>query len=153
MSIRMILAASAVLAFGAPAFAQDAPVAPPAAPAVDAEAQAAFEARGEAFEAAIEAMTREMQVAATAAGGDTAKANADLDAIAVRYQPQADAFADDLDGFLASQLPSMPAEAQAQMAQMGPMLRARITGIPAETKAKVLQAAAAQVPAPPATPQ
>ena len=143
MSIRMILAASAVLAFGAPAFAQDAPPAPPAAPAIDAAAQAAFEAKGEAFEAAVGQMTSEMQAAATAAGADTAKANADLDAIAARYQPLADAFADDLEAFIASQLPAMPAEAQAQMAQMGPMMRARITGVPAATKAGVLQAAAA----------
>lgn len=138
MSIRMILAASALLAFGAPAFAQDAPPAPPAAPAVDAAAQAAFEAKGEAFEAAVEEMTREMQAAATAAAGDTAKANADLDAIAARFQPRADAFANELDAFLASQLPAMPPEVQAQMAQMGPMLRAQITGIPTATKAGVL---------------
>lgn len=153
MSIRMMLAVSAVLAFAAPAFAQEAPAAPPAAPAIDAGAQAAFEARGHAFEAAVETMTREMQAAATAAAGDTAKANSDLDAIAARYQPQADAFADELEAFLATQLPSMPAEAQAQMAQMGPMLRAGITGIPATTKAEILQAAAAPAPAASATPQ
>ncbi|MEJ6789449.1 translation initiation factor IF-2 [Brevundimonas sp. BR2-1] len=153
MPIRLVLAASAALAFAAPALAQVPPGAPPApAPeAAAAEAEAAFEAKGEAFEAAIESMTREMQAAATAAGADTAKANADLDAIAARYQPQADAFADDLEAFIASQLPSMPAEAQAQMAQMGPMLRGQITGVPAATKARVLQAAASA--AAPATPQ
>lgn len=152
MSIRMILAASAVLAFGAPAFAQDAPPAPSAAPAIDPAAQAAFEAKGQAFEAAIEEMAREMQTAATAAGGDTVKANADLDAIAARYQPQADAFADDLEAFITSQLPAMPPEAQTQMAQMGPALRAQITGVPATTKARILQSVAAPAPAP-ATPQ
>ncbi|WP_332657593.1 translation initiation factor IF-2 [Brevundimonas sp.] len=149
MSIRMILAASAVLAFAAPALAQDAPPAPPAAPAIDPAAQAAFEAKGEAFEAAVEQMTREMQAAATAAGADTARANTDLDAIAARYQPVADAFANDLEAFVASQLPAMPAEAQAQMAQMGPMLRAQITGVPAATKAGILQAQAAPAPAAP----
>ncbi|RZJ05600.1 MAG: translation initiation factor IF-2 [Brevundimonas sp.] len=148
MSIRMILAASAVLALGAPAFAQEAAPAPPLAPAIDPEARAAFEAKGRAFEAAVEAMTRDMQTALTAAGGDTAKAHADLDAIATAFQPQADAFADELDAFLIAQRPSMPPETQAQMAQMGPALQAQIRGIPAAAKTGVLQAAAAA-----ATPQ
>ena len=96
-------------------------------------------------------MQGEMQTALTAAGADQARANADLDAIAVRYQPQAEAFATELDAFITSQMPVMPPEAQAQMAQMGPMLRAQITGAPATIKAGLLQAAAAA--AAPSTPQ
>lgn len=151
MSLRTALAAAAVLAFAAPAFAQEASAPAPApAAAQDAEAaEAAFEAKGQAFEAAVEAMTQEMQAAATAANGDTVKAGADLDVIAARYQPRADAFADELEAFIASQLPSMPAEAQAQMAQMGPMLRGQITGVPATAKAKVLEAMAAPAAAAP----
>lgn len=143
MSLRMILAASAFLAFAAPAFAQGAPVAPPAAPAIDPVAQAAFEARGEAFEAEMDRMQGEMQTAFTAAAGDRDKANADLDAIAARYQPQADAFAGEVEAFLASQISSMPAEAQAEMAQMGPTIRAQVSGIPAMVKARTLEGAAA----------
>lgn len=153
MSIRIVLAATAALAFATPVLAQQAPASPPAASAdaddADDGAEAAFEAKGEAFEAAMTAMQTEMQTAVTAAGGDQAKANADLDAIVAKYQPQADAFADDLDAFITSQLPSMPEEAQQQVAQMGPMMRAQITGAPAQMKAAALAAAAAPATATP----
>lgn len=141
MSLRIALAAAA-LAFAAPAFAQEAPAADPAAAAA-AEAEAAFEARAEAFQQAMGTMQGEMQTALRAAGADHARASVDLDAIAARYQPQAEAFAAELDAFVTSQLSVMPPEAQAQMAQMGPMLRARITGAPATIKAGLLQAAGA----------
>lgn len=150
MSLRTALAAAAVLALASPVFAQEAPAADPAAAAA-AQAEAAFEARAEAFQQAMGAMQGEMQAALTAAGSDRAKANADMDAIAARYQPQADAFANELDAFITSQLPVMPPEAQAQMAQMGPMLRGQITGAPATIKAGLIQQAAAA--AAPAAPQ
>ena len=86
-------------------------------------------------------MTSEMQAAATAASGDQAKASADLDAIAARYQPEADAFAETLKGFIASQMASLPPEAQAQAAMAGPMIDAQVRGIPAQAKAEVLAAA------------
>ena len=101
MSVRIALAASVVLAFAAPAFAQDAPAAPPAATA-EADAEAAFEAKGEAFGARMEEMGAEMQAAVTAAGGDQAKATPALDAIVAKYQPEADAFAVELEAFIAS---------------------------------------------------
>lgn len=140
MSLRTALTAAAILAFATPAFAQQAPVADPTAAA--AQAEAAFEARAEVFQQAMGTMQEEMQTALTAAGADQVKVNTDLDAIAARYQPQADAFAAELDAFITSQLPVMPAEAQTQMAQMGPMLRTQITGAPATIKAGLLQAAA-----------
>ena len=142
MSLRTALVAAAVLALATPALAQNAAPADPAAAAA-AQAEAAFEARAEAFQQAMSTMQGEMQTALTAAGADRARASADMDAIAARYQPQADAFATELDAFITSQLPVMPPEAQAQMAQMGPMLRAQITGAPATITAGVLQAAAA----------
>ena len=145
MSLRTALAAAAVLAFATPVFAQTAPAADPVAEAAGAEA--AFEARAEAFQQALGIMQEEMQTALTAAGADQIKANADLDAIAARYQPQADAFANELDAFITSQLPVMPPEAQAQMTQMAPALRAQITGSPATIKAGVIQEAAAAAPA------
>ncbi|GLS02115.1 hypothetical protein GCM10007859_21360 [Brevundimonas denitrificans] len=147
MSLRIALAAAAVLAFSAPAFAQDAPTADPAVAAA-AQAEAAFEAKAQAFQQAMVAMQGEMQTALTAAGADQARANADMDAIAARYQPQAEAFANELDAFITSQLPVMPPEGQAQMAQMGPMLRGQIMGAPATIKAGLLQAAAAGAAAP-----
>ena len=147
MSLRTALAAAAVLALATPVFAQDAPAAGPAATA-QADTEAAFEAKGQAFQQAMATMRGEMQAAFTAAAGDQTKANADMDAIAARYQPQADAFATELDAFITSQLPVMPPEAQAQMAQMGPMIRAQIVGAPATIKAGVIQEAAAAAAAP-----
>ncbi len=147
MSLRTALAAAAVLALATPAFAQDAPAADPVAAAA-AQAEAAFEARAEAFQQAMRAMQGEMQTALTAAGTDQVKANTDMDAIAARYQPQADAFAAELDAFITSQLPVMPPEEQAQMAQMGPMLRGQITGAPVSIKAGLIQAAAAAAASP-----
>lgn len=142
LRIALALAAAAVLALATPVVAQDAPAADPAVAAA-AQAEAAFLARTEAFQQAMGTMQGEMQTALTAAGADQVKANADMDAIAARYQPQADAFAAELDAFITSQLPVMPPEAQAQMAQMGPMLRGQIIGAPATIKAGLLQAAAA----------
>ena len=148
MSLRTALAAAAVLAFATPVFAQQAPVADPAATAA-AEAEAAFLAKADVFQQAMGTMQGEMQTALTAAGADQARANADLDEIAARYQPQADTFAAELDAFMTSQLSVMPPEAQAQMAQMGPMLRAQITSAPATIKAGLIQAAASAAPAVP----
>ncbi len=148
MSLRTALAAAAVLALATPVFAQTAPAADPVAEA--AAAEAAFEAKAEAFQQALATMRGEMQAALTAAGADQVKANADMDAIAARYQPQADAFATELDAFITSQLPVMPPEAQAEMARMGPMVRAQVTGAPATIKAALLQqASAAAAPAAP----
>jgi hypothetical protein len=145
MSLRTVLAAAAVLALATPVFARQTPAADPAAAAA-ARAEAAFEARAEAFQQAMGAMQGEMQIALTAAGTDQARASADMDAIAALYQPQADAFAAELDAFITSQLPVMPPESQAEMAQMGLMLHHQITGAPATIKAGLLQAAAAAGP-------
>ncbi|WP_292031061.1 hypothetical protein [Brevundimonas sp. UBA2416] len=142
MSLRTALAAAAVLALATPVFGQEAPAADPAAAAA-AQAEAAFEAKALAFQQALDTMRGEMQAALTAAGSDQVKANADMDAIAARYQPQADGFAAELDAFITSQLPVMPPQEQAQMAQMGPMIRSQIVGAPATIKAGLLQAAAA----------
>jgi hypothetical protein len=153
MSFRAVLAASALFVFAAPAFAQDAPApAPaPAAPAAPSAEEAALQAKGEAFGARMQQMATEMQSAVTAAAGDTAKANADLDVIVARYQPEADAFGDEVAAFITAQSATAPAEQQAQMAQMIPMITAEITGVPAKAKTDVLAAAASA--AAPAVPQ
>lgn len=143
MSFRAVLAASVVLAFAAPALAQEAPPAPAAAaPAAD-PAEAAFEAEAEAFQARMETMGAEMQAAMTAAGGDSAKANTDLDAIVARYQPEADAFAASFEAFFAIKLAEAPEEQRSQMTQIGPMVSGQIKGAPAMVKMQMLQAAAA----------
>ena len=151
MSFRAVLAASAVFAFAAPAFAQTPPPAPaaPAAPAAEQRSpeEAAFEAKAEAFGARMQQMGTEMQTAVTAAAGDSAKANTDLDAIAARYQPEADAFAAELEAFIATQ--GDTPEERAQIAAMGPTISAQIKNAPAEVKSQVLAAAAASAPAAP----
>lgn len=109
--------AAAALMVAAPAFAQTAPApAPTPAPAPAAPAgpdEDAVDAASAAFEAQIEQMTTEIQSAKTAAGADTAKANADADAIVVKYQPKADAFAEMVKAFIATQ--PVPPEAQGQV--------------------------------------
>lgn len=160
MSVRILIAAAALLAVAAPAVAQDAPAAPAqSAPAQAAPAQApsaeaaALEAKGEAFEARIEAMRGEMQAAVTAAGGDQGKLTADLDAIVAKYQPEADAFATELEAFFANPPAEVPAEQRAGMSQAGPMVGAQIRGFPAQAKAETLAQAAPAAPAAPATPR
>lgn len=151
MSFRAVLTASVVLAFAAPALAQQAPAAPAAStgPVITADpAEAAFEREAEVFQGHINAMTSEMQAAAAAAGADRAKASADLDAIAVRYQPHMDAFAASLEAFMALKMADAPEEQRARMTQMGPILVGQIRSAPALTKASILQPAAA--PAAPA---
>ncbi|NJC40780.1 hypothetical protein GGQ87_001038 [Brevundimonas alba] len=148
MSLRIILAASAVLAFAAPAFAQDAPAAPPAASAEDTAAQAAFEAKGEAFGARMEAMGGEMQAAVTAANGDQARATAALDVIVAKYQPEADTFATELEAFITSQMANAPEEQRAQMVAMGPMISAQVKGAPAQMRDQALASMTAAAAAP-----
>ena len=176
MSIRLILAATAAVAVAGPALAQDAPAAtPPAAqtpapapagPVVRSPEETAFEAKAEAFEGRMEAMGGEMQTAITAAAGDQAKLSTDLDAIAARYQPEADTFAGEFEAFLASRSASMSEAERTQMTQMTPVVVGQIKGAPASIKGQALQTvaqasapAAASPPAPatapatPATPQ
>ena len=85
--------------------------------------------------------------AVAAAVADRGEGKASRAASAALYQPQAAALANELDAFITSQLPVMPPEAQAQMTQMGPTMRAQITGYPATIKAGVIQEAAAAAPA------
>ncbi len=140
MRLLSSVAAVALIALAAPAFAQEAsapaPQAPAAAPApaaaeADSPEQAAFEARAEAFGKSMEAMSTEMQTAATQA--DKAKAKTDLDAIQARYQPDADSFADDLQTFAATQ--GAPADQIAMAAQ-------QIKTIPAMMRADIEQKSA-----------
>ena len=155
MTLRTILAASVVLAFAAPAVAQEAPApaAPPAAEAVD-PAEAALEARGEAFGERMQAMAGEMQAAITAAGGDPAQATASLDAIVAQYQPEADAFANELQSFFDTKAASAGEEERAQILAQGPQVVATIKGVPAMVRGQVEQsAAAAAAAAAPAAPQ
>lgn len=146
MSFRAVLTASVVLAFAAPALAQQAPAAPAAStgPVITADpAEAAFEREAEVFQGHINAMTAEMQAAAAAAGADSAKASADLDAIAARYQPHMDTFAAAFETFFVAKMADAPEEQRVQMAQMGPLILGQIRTAPTLAKAQILHPSAA----------
>lgn len=147
MSLRLVLAASALIAFAAPAFAQDAPPPPTAA---EAEADAAFEARAEAFGARMEAMGGEMQAAVTAAAGDRAAASTALDAIVAKYQPEADSFAAELEAFITTRMAGAPEEQRAQMTAMGPVIKAQVSGAPSQARDEALASMDAAATAAPA---
>lgn len=147
MSVRLILAAAAALALAGPALAQDAPAAPPAAAVAD-PAEAALQLKAEAFGARIETMAGEMRAATLAADGDAARTRADLDAIAARYQPEADAFAADVEVFIAGRMAAAPEAQRAQLAPVGPMLAAQIRGAPAQARDQMLAAVMAAAAAP-----
>lgn len=148
MSLRLILAASAALAFAAPAMAQTAPAAAPTVEAVD-PAEAALEAKGEAFGARMQAMGDEMQAAITAAAGDRAAAGAALDAIVARYQPEADAFSDELKAFFDAKAATGTEEQRTELATAASSVVPMIQGLPALVRGQIEQAAAAPAGATP----
>lgn len=145
-----LAAALAILPFDT-ALAQGATL--QASPASDpAAAEAAIEARAEAFEGRIRQMGEEMGAAITAAGTDRAKRTADLDAIQARYQPEADAFASELEAFVLPQLAALPADQQAGARTGFEAGMAQIRGLPAMVRAQAEQSADAppEPSAPPA---
>lgn len=145
MSLRLLLLAAAAFALTGPAFAQE-PPAPPTAIEVDPAAEAALEARAELFESRMAQMEIDMQAAISAADGDQAKLTASLDDVVARYQPDADAFADELKVFIDSQIGAMPLEAQEALRSSAPLIDAQVRGAPAQARDGVL-AAQAQTPA------
>lgn len=143
--MRSIVFAAALMA-ATPALAQE--TTPPPPPASDTSAaEAAIEARAEAFEGRMRQMGEEMGAAITAAGPDRAKRAADLDAIQARYQPEADAFVSELEAFVLPQLAALPADQQAGARTGFETGMAQIRGLPAMVRAQAEQSA----DAPPAT--
>jgi hypothetical protein len=146
--MRSIVFAAALMVVS-PALAQETAAPPPASDAASAEA--AFEARAEAFEGRIRQMGEEMGVAIADAGPDLAKRDADLDAIEARYQPEIDAFVSDLEAFVGPQFATLPADQQAGARTGFEAGMAQIRGLPAMMRAQAEQAADAP-PAPTAPP-
>ena len=147
-----LLTFAAMIATAAPAMAQEtAPVAPaapwavPAAPEPDPAGEAALEARAELFKGQVEAMVKEMQTAITDAGGDKAKADADLDAIVARHQPEVDAFAAQVETFITAQAAVAPAEEREGMIAEAATAVARIKTLPTLVRTQLQQEAAARV--------
>jgi len=150
MSIHLILAVAA-LALPGPALVQEAPPAPAGAVAPADPAEAAFQLRAEAFGARIETMVAEMREATLTADGDQARTRLALDAIATRYQPEADAFAVELETVMAGRLAAATEEQRVQLAPVGPMLSAQIRGVPAQARDQMLAAIVAAAAAPTTT--
>lgn len=153
MSFRSLLVASAILAFAAPAaaLAQTAPATPPPATAAQAPTpeQIALEAKANAFKARMETMAGEMRTVITASGGDQASANSQLDAIAARYQPEADAFAAEVVALINAEAAKSTDEAEkAQMLAAAPQVQTAIGSIPAQIRASLVAAASAPAAAP-----
>ena len=160
MSLKIALAASALIAIASPSWAQEATAAPaPAEQAAPTLTEAEIEARGEAFEASMEAMGQELEAVIANAEGDIAKARADSDPIVAKYQVEADAFATALTGFLTGMAATLPeGEQRTQMTAMAPMVEGQIKGAPAQLRDQAIAsmttpAAEPAAPAAPATPQ
>lgn len=105
MLTRTLLAATAVFALAGAASAQDA-AAQPAAPASTPAAmdEGAFEARAARFEQQVDQMTRELEAAGQAGGGDRDVTMASVNEILARYQPEFDGFARDFETFFNAQI-------------------------------------------------
>ena len=149
MSLRLVLAAAATLAFAAPAFAQEAAAPAPAAAPAKSAAELEMEAKAQAFEARMGQLQPELEAAIMASGGDQTKGMADVDAVLARYQPDIEGFATQLEAFIDGEIATTTDEAKRQemtaaRAQVGPALR----GIPAQIRAGAAQAIAAQAAAP-----
>lgn len=146
MILRLALTSAALLALAGPVLAQEAAPAAPVSAVAPTVTEADVEAAGEAFGQKMEAMGQEIAAVVTAANGDMVKARADTDPIVAKYQPDADAFAGIVMGFLAA-LPDGPEKAQ--MTAMAPVFEAQIKGAPAQARdAALTSAPAAAEPAP-----
>ena len=144
--IRVLVLACALTAFAPAAFAQTAPAPAPSAEASAADTaepgEAEFEAKAEAFGQRMQQMGEAMQAAVTAAAGDAAKQDADLDAIEAQYQPDVDGFVTALEAYVAQQTSIVP---EAQRAEMSAGLAAalpQIRSYPQQIRAQVEQGAA-----------
>lgn len=153
MPLRPLLAAVVLLAVApAPILAQE-PAPPAAAPAPAPEPmtpeQAAFTARGEAFQTRLEAMNGELEQAMADPATDAAGKTAATNAILARYQPDVDAFAGELEAFLRAQaeLPENAAK-RADMLAAAATAPAAVRGIPDMVRQAIAEALAAPAAAP-----
>ena len=152
--IRALVLAVALSSVSSLPLAQEAPAAPPASaevPQAQAAGEAEFEARAEAFGERMQAMAEEMRNAVGAAGGDAAKQDADLDAIELRYQADAEAFAVALEAFVNQQAAGVPEDQRGAMTAGMTAALPQIRSYPQQVRAQVEAAAAAPAPDAPAS--
>lgn len=146
MSRLTLAAAAAALAVcAAPAaFAQDAaPAAPVAQPAPSPE-EAAFQAKGEAFNAEAQRMKAELDAVIEDPALDPATKQTRADAIITRYEPAFSAFADELGAFFRT-FAEKPenAENKDQILAAAEAAPAQIRAVPAQIRQAVAQAVTA----------
>ena len=96
-------------------------------------------------------MAEEMRNAVSAAGGDAAKQGADLDAIELRYQADAEAFALALEAFVNQQAAGVPEDQRGAMTAGMTGALPQIRSYPQQVRAQVEAAAAAPAPDGPAS--
>lgn len=149
-----LAAAAAATLFAAPAFAavQDPP---PPAPAVTDQApvspeEAAFQVKGEAFEAETARMGAELETIMDDASLDAATKKARTDAVLNQYEPRFAAFADEYGAFLRvmAEKPEN-AEKKADILAAADAAPAALRGVPGQLRTAI-EAALAAPPAPPA---
>lgn len=154
-----LAAAAAATLFAAPAFAavQDPP---PPAPAVTDQAvtdqapvspeEAAFQVKGEAFEAETARMGAELETIMDDASLDAATKKARTDAVLTQYEPKFAAFADEYGAFLRimAEKPEN-AEKKADILAAADAAPAALRGVPGQLRTAI-EAALAAPPAPPA---
>lgn len=138
LAVALSSASSLAVAKTAPTGAQT----PEAAAEAQAPGEAEFEARAEAFGQRIQAMGQEMQAVVAAAGSDTARRDADLDAVEARYQPDVEAFATALEVFVDRQAAAAPQDQRAGMTAGVAEALPQIRAIPGQVRAQIVAAAA-----------
>ncbi|SPU42004.1 translation initiation factor IF-2 [Brevundimonas diminuta] len=152
---RLPLAAAAALTlFAAPAFAavQDPP---PPAPAITAQPapspeEAAFAAKGEAFNVEAERMGAELETIMDDASLDGATKKARTDAVLTQYEPKFAAFADEYGAFLRAMAEKPEnAEKKTEILTAADAVPAELRAVPAKIRTAIDSALAAP-PAPPA---
>ncbi|HEY4585049.1 MAG TPA: translation initiation factor IF-2 [Brevundimonas sp.] len=146
MSRLTLAAAAAALAVcAAPAaFAQDAAPAAPAAQPAPSPEEAAFQAKGEAFNAEAQRMKAELDAVIEDPALDPAAKQARADAIITRYEPTFNAFADELGAFFRT-FAEKPenAENKEQILAAAEAAPAQIRAVPAQIRQAVAQAVTA----------
>jgi hypothetical protein len=135
MSLRLTLAAAALLAVAAPAVAQQAPPAPPAAPAAPAPSpeEAALMANVQTAGEALQAVMVDLEPRAAAVRADAALSAADKEsrirAMLAEHQPVLDQFSEALKAmvlFKASEEGASPDEAEQAATMVGGMVATQI---------------------------
>lgn len=144
---RLSLAAAAALTLlAAPAFAavQDAPAPAAAEQAAPSPEEAAFQAKGEAFNAEAQRMKAELDAVIEDPALDAATKQTRADAIITRYEPTFNAFADELAAFFRT-FAEKPenAENKDQILAAAEAAPAQIRAVPAQIRQAVAQAVTA----------